>query len=142
MMSLPEKIAILFSGLFFLSGLLTGIWKHHEMLNRPDHQAKVYTDVAHKASLLYSFACLVLWKLAQSSPFSVTVTLIALLAPITFFAIAVLQYVRLGISDKTDNQFAERNFNTTIGMYLLIFFEVAGFLVLFAGFIYSQFLVN
>jgi hypothetical protein len=142
MMSLPEKLAILFSGLFFLSGLLTGVWKYNAMLNRSDHQTPVYVDVAHKVSLLYTFACLLLWKLVESSPFTQTITIIALMSPILFFAIAVLTFIRLGISNKTDNQFTERNFNTTVGMYLLIFFEITGFLVLFAGFIYNQFLLN
>ncbi len=139
MLSLPEKIAILFSGLFFLSGLLTGVWKYRSMINRPDHTTPVYVDVAHKASLLYSFACLVLWKLAEFSPFPEAVTLTALLAPILFFGIAVATYIGLAASGKTDNQFRERNFSTTYGMYLLIFFEIAGFSTLFAGFIFSQF---
>jgi hypothetical protein len=139
MLSFPEKIAILSSGLFFMSGLLTGVWKYRSMLNSVEHTAPVYVDVAHKASLLYSFACLVLWKLAQLSPFSTAITLTALLAPILFFAIAVATYIRLAAIGKTDNQFRERNFSTTYGMYLLIFFEIAGFSVLFAGFIFSQF---
>lgn len=139
LLNLPEKIAILSSGLFFLSGLLSGVWKYRAMLNSNEHTAPIYVDIAHKASLMYSFACLVLWKLAESSPFSTTVTLTALVAPILFFAIAVATYIWLAIVGKTDNQFRERTFSTTYGMYVLITIEIAGFSVLFGGFIFSQF---
>jgi hypothetical protein len=39
----------------------------------------------------------------------------------------------LGITNRTQNQFSQRSFRTTFGMYLLIFFEISGVLLLLAG---------
>ena len=38
------------------------------MLSAPDHLAPHYVDTAHRAALLYSFACLVLVHFAELSP--------------------------------------------------------------------------
>ena len=60
-------------------------------------------------------------------------------APITFFAVAIGIYLQLGRANTTDNQFTERNFNTTTGTALLAIAETGGFLVLFGAFVASQF---
>jgi hypothetical protein len=110
------------------------------MMSRPDHQAHIYVDTAHRASLLYSFACLVLVKFLEYSPFDEWLNLLSVGAPLLFFMAAIGTYIRLGLSEETQNQFSEKNFRTTTGMVLLIIAEIGGFALLFAGFLYSQFL--
>ena len=55
-------------------------------------------------------------------------------------ATAIAQYFKLGLENKTDNQFKKRNFSTTWGMLLLIVAEVGGVGMLLFGFIATQFL--
>lgn len=128
-------LALLACGLFFLTGLCTGVWKWRAMLSRPSHRAPYYVDTAHRAALLYSFACLVLERFAALSPFSAALTLVATALPILFFATAIATYIRLGIADATENQFERRTFVTTTGMVLLIAGEIGGFSILFVGFL-------
>lgn len=136
----PEiRLTLLACGLFFLTALLTGTWKYLAMLSRPDHRAPFYVDTAHRAALLYSFACLVLVKFLELSPFPSPVNLIATGLPLLFFAAAIATYVRLGWANTTENQFTERTFATTWGMRMLVAGEIGGFLVLFAGFLATAF---
>ena len=134
-MILEAKVALTASGTFFLVALLTGIWKYRHMLLNDGHVAPVYVDVAHRAALLYAFAALLLARLVEESPFSPTVNLFAIGGPLLFFAVAIASYVGLGFENRTDNQFRERNFNTTWGMAALIVAEIGGFGVLFVGFL-------
>jgi hypothetical protein len=55
------------------------------------------------------------------------------LAPVAFFWIATGTYLYLGITNRTQNQFSQKSFRTTLGMYLLIFFEISGVPLLLAG---------
>ena len=130
MPTLAEKIAIIASGIFFMTGLLTGVWKYLAIMKSPNHQAPVYVDIAHRAALMYAFACLVLLEFIKWSTLSELVETLATALPVLFFGIAIGTYVILGFKDNTDNQFKERNFITTTGMYLLIAGEVGGFAVL------------
>lgn len=128
-----EKILLTAMSIFFLTALLTGVWKYRHMLGNADHQAPVYVNIAHSAALQYSFACPMLWLLLRHSVWPEAVNLVALLALLVFFAAAIAIYIRLGAENRTDNQFRERNFNTTIGTWLLIVGEIGGFLVLASG---------
>lgn len=139
-MNLAIKISLAASGLFLLTGMLTGIWKWRRIMTSAEHRAPVYVDIAHRASLLYSFAALVIAKLLEYSPFNERVQLLSALPPLFYFAATILVYVRLGLLDTTDNQFSERNFITTWGMYLLILAEVGGVSFILGGFIYTQFI--
>lgn len=134
-MILESKIALTASGTFFLTALLTGVWKYRHMLLSEGHVAPIYVDTAHRAALLYSFAALLLARLVEESPFPLAVNLLAIGGPLTFFAVAIASYIGLGLENRTDNQFRERNFNTTWGMAALIVAEIGGFGVLFAGFL-------
>jgi hypothetical protein len=125
-------------GVFFLSALVLGVWKWRGMLNAPDHLAPHYVDTAHRAALLYSFACLVLVHFAELSPFAEWVNVAAVSFPLVFFAVAIATYVQLGWRDTTDNAFEKRDFNTTTGVALLAVSEIGGFAVLLAGFVASQ----
>ena len=108
------------------------------MLSSPDHQAHFYVDTAHRAALMYSFACLVLAKFLELSPYPDSINLIAVCAPLTFFAIAIGTYVRLGITRATTNQFKRPNAMQSGGMWMLIAAEVGGFALLFWGFLSSH----
>jgi hypothetical protein len=137
-MQTPALISLTASGTFFLTGLLCGVWKWRAMLTHPEHRAPFYVDTAHRAALLYSFACLVLERFATLSMLPVPVATLAVTAPIAFFAIAIATYIRLGLSNHTENQFTERNFATTTGMLLLIAGEVGGFALLFGAFVWHH----
>lgn len=126
-------------GLFFLTGLATGIWKHNAMMTNPSRQAPAYVDIAHRASLLYSFASLVLVKFVELSPFSSAVTTAAAAAPLLFFAVAIGRYLSLAIGNQTDNQYKLPLDATRVVMPMLIIAEVGGFGVLFAGFMLRRF---
>jgi hypothetical protein len=60
--------------------------------------------------------------------------------PLFFFAVTIAQYARLGFENNTENQFAERNFTTTWGMYLLIIGEIGGVALILWGFVETQLL--
>ena len=131
------QLSLVACGVFFWTALATGVWKWRAMLSASDHRAPFYVDTAHRAALLYSFACLVLAKFAELSPFSEAVTLAAVAAPIAFFAIAIASYVFLGVSDRTDNQFARSSPGQHVAMWMLIAAEIGGFSVLFGGFLWT-----
>lgn len=136
------KLAFVSCGMFFLTGLLTGVWKYVCIARSPDAQAPVYVDVCHRASLMYSFACLVLAKFAELSVWSPWVDFWATLAPIVFFANAVFMYAVHGWLRDTDNQLREPHvlgrFTLPKGvvsgsMWMLVVAEIGGFVVLLAG---------
>jgi len=139
-MNIAIKLSLLASGIFLLAGLLTGVVKYRKIMTSPEHRAPVYIDIAHRASLLYSFAALVMAKLLEYSPYSETVQLIAVCFPLAFFAITIGGYYVFGSLDTTDNIFSKRNFITTWYMYALIAGEIGGFLVILWGFLSTQIL--
>ena len=136
------KLALVSCGLFFLVGLLTGVWKYLCIARSPDAQAPIYVDVCHRASLMYSFACLVLAKFVELSIWPPMIDFWATLAPIAFFAQAVLLYAIQGWLRDTDNQlkrphvlghFTLPNGVVSGSMWALVAAEIGGFVVLFAG---------
>ncbi len=141
-MSLAIKISLLGSGLFLLSGMLTGIWKYSQIMKSENHQAPVYVDIAHRTSFFYSFASLVIAKLIEFSPFSEFWQVVIVFVPLTYFILSVIGYIREGFLNRTDNMFREKNFITTWFMYGLIAGEIGGFALILFGFIYSQFFVK
>ncbi|MEP6848296.1 MAG: hypothetical protein ABI999_05520 [Acidobacteriota bacterium] len=139
-MPVAVKISLLFSGLFLLSGMATGIWKYRKIMASPDHTAPVYVDIAHRTSFFYCFASLVISRLVEFSPFGTAWQVLIVAVPLSYFVLTVIGYIRQGYVDKTKNMFEERNFITTWFMYGLIGGEIGGFLLILGGFIYSQFL--
>ena len=140
-MNLAVKISLLFSGLFLLAGMLAGVWKYREMMKSKTHEAPVYVDIAHRASLLYAFASLVIAKLLEYSPFSVSIQIFIALLPIAYFTLTIIGYLKLGWQRVEITQFSERNFITTWFMYSLIAAEIGGVALIVGGFIYTQFVV-
>jgi hypothetical protein len=139
-MNFAIKISLLVSGLFLLNGMLTGVWKYSHIMKSENHQAPVYVDIAHRASFFYSFACLVIAKLTEFSPFSEFWQILIVVIPLSYFILSVIGYMKLGYVNQTDNQFTERNFITTQFMYGLIAGEIGGFVMILGGFVYTQFL--
>lgn len=137
-MNLAIKTSLLASGIFLLTGLLTGVVKYRRIMASPTHRAPVYIDIAHRASLLYSFAALVMAKLLEYSPYSQTVQLIAVSFPLFFFAVTIGGYYVFGVLNTTENIFAKRNLITTWYMYALIAGEIGGFLIILWGFFSTQ----
>jgi hypothetical protein len=137
-LSSAATVCLFAAGMFLLTGLISGVWKYRRILTSPDHRAPVYVDITHRAALLYSFACLVMMKLVEYSPYSNVTQLLATTVPIFFFAVAVATYVGHGIGGDTDNQFEKRTFVTTWGMALLILGEIGGISVLVWGFVVTE----
>lgn len=141
-MTIAEKVCLTAAFVFFLTGLLTGIWKYRHMARSEDASAPTYVDIAHRSSLLYSFAAILLGQLAAVSAFSDPVNTLAALAALVFFAFAIFGYIVHGVLKDTDNQLRRPhvlgnktlpNGVVTLAMVLLIAGEVGGFLVLGTG---------
>lgn len=142
-----ETFCLASAGGFFLIGLLAGTWKYHAIATTADARAPVYVDIAHRASLQYAFACALMAQLAARGAWSNATNLAASIVLVVFFASAVAGYIVHGMLRDTDNQLRRphvlgrrtippgvmRGFMTTLTVA-----EVAGFAVLFAGFIARQ----
>lgn len=139
-MNLAVKLTLAASGLFLFVGLIGGVLKYRGIMSSPNHRAHPYIDIAHQASLLYSFAALVMAALLSFSPYSERVQLVITGVPLFFFAVSIAQYYRLGLEGKVSNQFTERNFITTWGVWLLIIGEIGGVGAIVWGFISTQLL--
>jgi hypothetical protein len=136
------QLCLVAAGAFFLTGLLTGAWKYAHIARSADASAPVYVDIAHRTSLLYSFAALLLAQFAALSAWSLTVNLWAAAVPLAFFAAAIGSYVLHGLLRDTDNQFRAPHRLGRLPlprgglhgfMWLLMLGEIGGFVVLFAG---------
>lgn len=139
-MTLAVKISLLFSGLFLLNGMITGVWKYAKIMSSPEHKAPVYVDIAHRASFFYSFASLVIAKLIEFSPFGKFCQILIVMFPLTYFLLTVIGYMKEGFLNRTENMFSERNFVTTWFMYGLIVGEIGGMILILGGFLFTQFL--
>ncbi|MHA7833926.1 MAG: hypothetical protein ACX94A_05530 [Algiphilus sp.] len=142
MLDNATRLALTAAGAFLLVGLLTGVWKYWQIAHSAEAQAHPYVDIAHRASLLYSFASLLLAALAWFSVWSDVVNTIAVAASVLFFALAIGSYVLHGVLADTDNQLRTPHrlgSGTLPGiaihgfMVALIIAEVGGAAVLFAG---------
>jgi hypothetical protein len=110
------------------------------MLKSAEHTAPAYTDIAHRAAFLYSFAMLVIAKLLEYSPYSEIVQLAAMSMVLAFLSITIVGYFTHGLRNKTDNLFRERTFSTTWYVYMLTLGEIGGLSVIIWGFVSTQIL--
>jgi hypothetical protein len=131
---------LLAAGVMFLWALLLGVLKYRQMAASEEGLAHPYTDTAHRAALLYSFATLLLATFAELSGWSETVDAIAAFAVIFFFYFAVGGYMVHGLRRDTDNQIRDAIPGTHAFMWALAAAEIAGFAVLLAGFVEAQIL--
>lgn len=99
------KIAIVFSGIYLWVGMLTGVWKYAQIRKSEKARAHYYVDIAHRSSLLYAPATLILAVLAYFSAFSAQLNLAFVLINVFFFSFSILSYVLHGFLADTSNQF-------------------------------------
>lgn len=141
-MSLAEKICLSAALVFFMTGLLTGIWKYRHMARSPDASSPTYVNIAHRSSLMYSFAALLLAAFSAHSVFADWINTASAVAALAFFAFAISTYVIHGLLQDTDNQLEKPHrlgnrllpsWVTGLFMILLIVGEVGGTLVLGVG---------
>lgn len=136
------RLSLVAAGAFFMTGLLTGVWKYWHIARTAQAQAPAYVDIAHRASLLYSFAALLIAQFAALSAYSAQVNLWAAAVPLALFAAAIAGYIVHGFLNDTDNQLRRPHKvgamalpkHALLGfMLLLIAGEIGGFAVLFVG---------
>ena len=104
-LSAAVKIAIVFSGIYLWVGMLTGVWKYIQIRNSELARAHYYVDIAHRSSLLYAPATLILAVLAYFSALPASLNLAFVLINIGFFSFSILSYVLHGFLADTTNQF-------------------------------------
>ncbi|MGB0220895.1 MAG: hypothetical protein ACPGJF_16270 [Sinimarinibacterium flocculans] len=143
-----DLFCLLAAGVFFTSGLLTGVWKYVGIMHAETAQAPVYVDIAHRTSLMYAFSAILLREFVPYSPLGPTGTLWAVAVPILFFASAIAMYILHGILRDTDNQLRRPHVLgrgtvpgvlITVYMVALIVGEIGGFAILFYGLLRSAF---
>lgn len=132
-MATAYQIAIIAAGVFFLNALLTGVWKYNQMAASETGTAHPYVDIAHRSSLLYSFAAILIATFVEISQLSAGLETLATLLLVSYFALAIISYMIQGYLQKTDNQLREIDLPTKIFMWSLIAAEIGGFLILFYG---------
>ena len=103
--SIAMKLAILFSGVYLWLGMLTGVWKYWQIRHSTQARAHYYVDIAHRSSLLYASATLILAVLAGFSIWSETWNLIFVMINLVFFSASILSYALHGYLKDTTNQF-------------------------------------
>jgi uncharacterized membrane protein YcfT len=139
---LASSVAIIASGAFFLFGLLTGVMKYQQIMASPKGEAHIYVDICHRASLMYAFACVLIYQFVEISQLSNELELTAVLLLVVYFATAIISYFVHGILRDTDNQLKAPHHvgNTKLApgliplyMWTLIAGEIGGFLILFYG---------
>jgi hypothetical protein len=132
------KAVLLADAVMFLWALLLGVWKYSQIASSEDHTSHIYTDVAHRTALFYSFALLLIATFVELSGFSSLVNLMAAGAMTFYFFASVAIYAGHGFRKDTDNQFRDAVRGTHAYMATLILGEVGGWLLLIAGFLEKQ----
>ena len=133
------KIVMLYAAGMFLWALLLGTLKYRQTLRSPVHRAHPYTDIAHRAALLYSFALLLISAFVQFGHWDFTVNVTAGSAMAAYFVMAVAGYTWHGWRQGTENQFVAPSGGLRAFMASLMTVEIAAWLVLVAGFVDGQF---
>ena len=138
-LGLDTRLVILTAGLMFLWALLLGVVKYRQILASPQSTAHPYTDIAHRAALLYAFALMLIAAFVELSAWSTAVNLAAASVLTVLFVVSVASYMHHGLRNDTTNQLADPSAGLRQFMGLLIVGEIAGFSVLLAGFVVSAF---
>ena len=106
-LDMSVKFALLFSGIFLFVGMLTGVWKYYQIHHSEQARAHYYVDIAHRSSLLYAPASLILAVLTYFSVWNEVVNLTFVLINLFFFSFSILSYVLHGWLKDTTNQFRQ-----------------------------------
>ena len=104
-LGIDTLLTLLAAGLVFLLALFLGVWKYRQMAASPEHVAHPYVDIAHRASLLYSFATLLIAVFVELSAWPTWVDLTAAGVLVFFFLVAIGSYILHGALKDTTNQF-------------------------------------
>lgn len=148
-MTTAYLVAITASGAFLLTGLMTGVWKYLGIRASDEAKAHYYVDIAHRASLMYAFAALVIAEFTKLTGFSDLVNIWLVSVQIYFFATAIIFYVVHGVLKDTDNQLRVPHVlgKSTVPepmmsalLWLLVVGELGGFSIMFAGFVNTHLL--
>lgn len=140
--SLAVKLAVIASGVYLWIGMLTGVWKYLQIARSPQARAHYYVDIAHRSSLLYAPASLILAVLAYYSLFDEWLNLLCVILNIAFFSFSIGAYILHGVLKDTTNQFKEPHqlgrfqlprILMRLAMYALIFAELGGTGLLLLG---------
>ena len=140
--NLAVQIGIVFAGFFLWVGMLTGVWKYYQIRHSAAARAHYYVDIAHRSSLLYAPASLILAVLAYFSVWSNSINLICVVLNIIFFSFSIGAYIVHGFLKDTTNQFKTPHqlgktkvptWMMTMAMLALIVVEVGATLVLLFG---------
>ncbi|MFW1754733.1 hypothetical protein [Acinetobacter wanghuae] len=141
-MSLAVKLAVIASGAYLWIGMLTGVWKYLQIARSPQARAHYYVDIAHRSSLLYAPASLILAVLAYYSLFDEWLNLLCVILNIAFFSFSIGAYILHGVLKDTTNQFKEPHqlgrfqlprILMRLAMYALIIAELGGTGLLLLG---------
>ena len=136
------QLAIIFSGIFLWVGMLTGVWKYYQIRNTELARAHYYVDIAHRSSLLYAAASLILAALSYFTSLSDSLSLFCVVANLFFFSMSILVYIIHGMLKDTTNQFKQPHmlgqwsiprWCMTFLMLSLIMVELGGTAVLLLG---------
>ncbi|RZG87547.1 hypothetical protein EXE10_04295 [Acinetobacter sp. WCHAc060033] len=106
-LTLAVKLALLFSGIYLFVGMLTGVWKYVQISRSESARAHYYVDIAHRSSLLYAPATLILAVMAYFSSWSEKVNLFFIITNLIFFSFSIASYVLHGWLKDTSNQFKQ-----------------------------------
>lgn len=134
------RVVLLAAGLMFLWALLLGVLKYRQMTAAAEGLAHPYTDTAHRAALLYSFALLLVAAFVELGEWGAAVNMAAAGAMAFYFFLAVGSYNLHGLRRDTDNQMRDPAPTLHAFMWSLIAVEIGAWLVLLAGFVAAQIL--
>lgn len=141
-LTIASQWAIVFSGFYLWIGMLTGIWKYYQIRHSERAKAHYYVDIAHRSSLLYAAASLILAMLSQFTVLPNHIALLCVLANLIFFTFAILSYILHGLLQDTANQFKQPHklgrwilpsWCMTLAMLLLIIAEFGATSILLLG---------
>lgn len=136
------EFTLLAAGVFFLNGLLTGVWKYVAIMRAEKARAPYYVDIAHRASLMYAFAAILIREFIPYSPVNETLTFWLVAGQLLFFASAIVTYMVHGFLKDTNNQLKRPHvlgkkhlpsMLIRVYMWFLVLAELGGFAVLLVG---------
>lgn len=143
---IATQCAIIFSGIFLWVGMLTGVWKYYQIRHTPQARAHYYVDIAHRSSLLYAAASLILAALSHFTVLADDIALFCVIVNLFFFSFAILSYILHGLLQDTTNQFKQPhqlarwtlpNWCMTLMMIALILAELGATLILLLGTVFK-----
>ena len=106
-LNLSVKLALIFSGVYLWVVMLTGVWKYVQISRSELARAHYYVDIAHRSSLLYAPASLILAVMAYCSSFQEIINLLCVIVNLVFFSFSIASYVLHGWLKDTTNQFKQ-----------------------------------